>query len=85
MKSVLIAVGLLVVGVTGASAQYGGWQRGVHPYEARHHSVCQDKAQRLHSYERRAASDGRLSWRERRIVDSLRSDLRRTCGGWRHR
>ena len=85
MKAVLAAAALLVAGASAASAQHAPWQRGLYPYEARHHSVCQDKAFRLHQFERRAAADGRISWRERQIAESLRRDLRRTCGGWRWR
>jgi len=87
MKTVLAAAGLLLVGATAASAQFAPppWARGDHPYEQRHHRECQDKAYRLHSYERRAASDGRISPRERDIIRALERDLRRTCGGFRWR
>lgn len=94
MKSLILAAGLLAVGATATVAQpyYGGqgrggfapWNRSVHPYEQRHHNVCQEKAHRLHDFERRAASDGRLDRRERRIIEDLRIDLGRTCGGFRH-
>jgi hypothetical protein len=85
MKSLIIAVGLLAVGATTASAQYGGWNRDSHPYERRHHSVCQDKAERLHRYERRSARDGRIDRREQATIEALRRDLGRTCGGFRWR
>lgn len=54
-------------------------------YNKRNHRVCQQKAWQLHSYERCAASDGRLSPREQRIIVELKRDLDRTCGGWRWR
>lgn len=85
MKKIVLAAALVVLGATGASAQHATWRRGDHPYAERHHSVCQMKARQLHDYERRAAADGRLSWRERRTVDSLRRDLDRTCGRFRWR
>ncbi|MEQ1615586.1 MAG: hypothetical protein ABL904_22760 [Hyphomicrobiaceae bacterium] len=85
MKKLILAAALVVVGATGASAQHAPWRSGDHPYAQRHHSVCQTKARQLHGYENRASSDGRLSWRERRTIESLRSDLRRTCGGFRWR
>jgi hypothetical protein len=83
MKKFVIAIGLLAVGATAASAQ--GWRRDLFPYEQRHHSVCQDKAQRLHRHERRAAADGRLSRWELEDIAALRRDLDRTCGRFRWR
>jgi hypothetical protein len=50
---------------------------------SRPHNWCLEKARRLHDFERRAASDGRISRRERRIADELRHDLRVSCGGGR--
>ena len=85
MKTLIAAAGLLAIGATAASAQYSGWRKDLYPYEARHHAVCQDKARRLHDFERRAASDGRISPRERETIHILRRDLDRTCGGWRWR
>jgi len=85
MKTLIAAAGLLVIGATAASAQYAPWKRDLFPYEARHHSVCQDKARRLHGFERRAASDGRLSGSERETIRFLKRYLDRTCGGWRWR
>jgi len=56
MKTILAAAGLLAIGATAASAQFAPppWARGNFPYEQRHHRECQDKAYRLHSYERQA-------------------------------
>jgi hypothetical protein len=97
MKNLLIAAGMLAVSASAASAQFGpppfrgpappppGYDRSIHPYEGRHHRVCQEKSFRLHQFERRAASDGRLDRRERAIIRDLERDLARTCGGHRHR
>jgi hypothetical protein len=97
MKIMLAAIGLLAVTATSASAQFGpgpfrgppppapGYDRGIHPYEGRHHRSCQEKSWRLHQFERRAAADGRLDRRERAIIADLERDLRITCGGHRHR
>jgi hypothetical protein len=87
MKSLVLAAGLLALGASAASAQYsGGYHRDHHPYAQRHHSVCQDKAIRLHGYEARALrNDGRLDRRERATIDALKRDLDRTCGRYRHR
>jgi hypothetical protein len=88
MKRAILAATLLAVGATAASAQFGPprpWSRDQHPYAERRHTVCQEKAIRLHDFDRRALADGRLSWRERRIHDALKRDLDRTCGGFRHR
>ena len=95
MKKLVIAVGLLAVGATTASAQYAAgrpsydprpsatWRRDAFPYEQRHHSLCQEKAWRLRWYERRAGADGRFSWSERRELAALRRDLDRTCNRFR--
>ena len=85
MKKLLLAASLLAIGATAASAQRGEWRRDYHPYEARYHNTCQEKAQRLHSYHSRAKADGRLSWRERQTVQALERDLDRTCGRYRFR
>ena len=97
MKTLLAAVGLLAVTATTASAQFGpgplrgpppaapGYDRSIHPSEGRHHRECQDKSFRLHQFERRAASDGRVDRRERMVIRALERDLARTCGGYRHR
>lgn len=93
MKAVLAAVGLIAVTATSASAQFWGgpsyapvpWSRGSHPYAERHHRTCQEKAWRLHGFERRAASDGVITPRERAIMRELRWDLDRTCGRFRWR
>lgn len=61
------------------------WSRGAYPYEQRFHSDCQRKAWRLRWFERRAAADGVLTYRERLELQGLRRDVRRTCGGWRYR
>lgn len=61
------------------------WRKDAFPYEARYHAVCQQKAHRLHWFEQRAASDGRISFSERREISALRRDLDRTCRGWRWR
>lgn len=83
MKALLIAAGLVVAGTAVASAD--PWDRGRHPYARHHHGVCQDKAHRLHAFERRASSDGRLSHRERDIMRALERDLDSTCGRYRWR
>ena len=85
MKIMLAALGFVALGVTAASAQLSPWRKDLYPYEARHHAICQEKAIRLHDYERRAARDGRIDRRERETIEALRRDLDRTCGGWRHR
>lgn len=78
MKSLVIAAGL--IGLTATTAMADRWN---YPYERRHHTFCQEKAHQLHRYEHRAGADGRYSRREIVIMDSLRRDLNRTCGGWR--
>lgn len=96
IKNLVIAAGLMAVGAAEASAQSiqfrigpppppPQWNRDVFPYEQRRHSDCQRKAWRVNQFERYAASDGRLSWRERRELDSLRYDLDRSCGRARWR
>lgn len=89
MRKLLTAGILAAITTLGASAamaqQYQRWSRDVHPYERRHHSVCQQKAQRLHNYERRAARDGRITQQERRNMRQLERDLDRTCGRYRYR
>ena len=86
MKTLIIAAGVLALGAGTVSAQpYPGWRRDWHPYPQRYHSVCQDKAFRLHNFERRAASDGRISYNERQTIFSLKRDLDRTCGRYRWR
>ena len=64
MKSLLIAGGLLLAGITSASAQYATYSRGAFPYAQKYHTVCQEKAHRLHDYEKRAASGGSGSSRD---------------------
>ena len=85
MKTLIVATALIAVGATAASAQYAPYRRDLHPYEARHHEVCMQKAHRLHDFERRAARDGRIDRRERAVIEALERDLNRTCGGFRHR
>ena len=85
MKTFIAAAALIAVGATTASAQFAPYRRDFHPYEARHHDVCQQKSRRLHDFERRAARDGRIDRRERAIIEALERDLNRTCGGFRHR
>jgi hypothetical protein len=85
MKTLIAAAALLAVGATTASAQFAPHHRDHHPYEARHHNVCQQKAIRLHDYERRAARDGRIDRRERETIRALERDLDSTCGRYRHR
>jgi hypothetical protein len=84
MKSLLIAGAAMVVTATAANAQYAPWS-SAYPYARHHHHVCQQKAIRLHQYERRAARDGRISHSERDVIRALQRDLDRTCGGFRHR
>ncbi len=94
MKKLALVAGLLACGAADASAQsltlrFGPqpppprWERNAFPYEARRHDICQRKAWRLREFERFAASDGRLSGRERRELDALRFDLDRSCGRFR--
>ncbi len=87
MKILLAAAGLLAITASSASAQFAvrPYIPGQYPYEARHHRVCEEKAFRLHQFERRAAFDGRVDRRERRIIEDLERDLRVTCGGHRFR
>ncbi len=87
MKVHLAAIGFLAVTASSASAQFvlSPWARDSHPYAHRHHRVCQDKAHRLHDFERRSARDGFISHRERRIMRELQYDLDRTCGRYRWR
>ena len=85
MKTLIAAAALLAIGATTASAQYAPHRADIHPYAARHHSVCQSKAIRLHDYERRAARDGRVDRRERETIRALERDLDSTCGRFRHR
>lgn len=61
------------------------WRIDIHPYAERHHFTCQDKARRLWAFERRATSDHRLSFWERRELAALQRDLDRTCGRFRWR
>lgn len=84
MKSLLIAGAALVISATAASAQYAPWSN-TYPYARHHHHSCQEKAMRLHQYERRAARDGRISHSEREVIRALQHDLNRSCGGYRHR
>jgi len=84
MKTLIAAAGLLAVGATTASAQFAPHNPGIHPYELRYHSVCQEKAMRLHNYELRAARDGRIDHRERDVIRALERDLDRTCGRYRY-
>ena len=85
MRALIIAAGLLAVTANSASAQFAPrpWSRAEHPYEQRYHSVCQEKANRLHDYERRAARDGRIDRHERQTIQALQYDLDRTCGRYR--
>jgi hypothetical protein len=85
MKAMIIAAGFIAAGASVASAQYAPHHRDHHPYHARYHSVCQEKAIRLHDYERRAARDGRVDRREREVIHALQRDLDNTCGRYRHR
>ncbi len=87
MKNLIIATGLLAISATAASAQFAPrpYTPGQHTYERRNHRECEDKAYRLHQFERRAASDGRIDRRERAIIAQLERDLRITCGGHRYR
>ena len=84
MKTLIIAAGLIAAGAGAASAQYAPHHRDHHPYHARHHSTCQEKAIRLHSYERRAGRDGHIDRHERHVIHELQRDLDRTCGRYRH-
>ena len=88
MKSLLMAAGLIAAGLTSGgfvAATATSALAQPYPYATRNHDFCQDKARRLHDFERRAASDGRIDRREQRTIEALRRDLRRTCGGFRWR
>ena len=85
MKYVILAASLLALGASASTASAQGWNRDLHPYAQRHHTVCQSKAIRLHDFERRSARDGIITQSERRTIRALESDLARTCGGFRHR
>jgi hypothetical protein len=87
MKGLIIAASLIAISATAASAQVVivPYSSGHYPYAERHHRVCQEKAWRLHSFERRATADGHLSRREREEIAYLRRDLDRTCGRYRWR
>ncbi len=87
MKGLIVAAGLIALGVTSASAQIiiVPWSASGFPYAERHHRVCQEKAWRLHGYERRATADGRLTFKEREEIRFLKRDLDRTCGRFRWR
>jgi hypothetical protein len=85
MKLLALTSALITIGAVSAHADPERWEHGRFPYEARHHHVCQEKAERLHHFERRASADGRIDHREREIIERLRHDLRETCGGYRWR
>lgn len=85
MKSLIIAAGIIAAGAGAASAQYAPYHRDHHPYAHHHHHSCQEKAHRLHQYERRAARDGHIDRHERETIHALHRDLDRTCGRYRHR
>ena len=85
MKTLIASAALLAIGTSTASAQYAPYHKDSHPYEMRHHAVCQQKAIRLHDYERRAARDGRIDHRERETIRALERDLDATCGRYRPR
>ena len=59
------------------------YTRDNHPYARHQHDNCQEKAFRLHRFERRAAEDGRISRSERSEIRALQYDLDRTCGRFR--
>ena len=59
------------------------WKGDDHPYAKHRHNECQEKAFRLHNYERRAAEDGRITRSERATIRSLQHDLDRSCGRFR--
>lgn len=85
MKKLIIAAAILAAGATTASAQRYEWRQDRYPYARQYHAMCQDKAERLHIIHRRAKADGRISWRERRLVQALERDLDRSCGRFRWR
>lgn len=83
MKTWIIAAGFVAAASPMATAE--PWRKDHHPYAERHHSVCQEKAHRLHAFERRASADGHLSRGERAIMRDLERDLDATCGRFRWR
>ena len=87
MKLLALTAAIVTLGSVTASAE--PWDRDRHERvehgrylnQERRHDVCQEKAERLHQFQHRASSDGRLDFRERRIIERLRHDLHETCGG----
>ncbi len=87
MKTALIiAAGVVAAtAATAIPASAERWHKDRFPYAERHHAMCQDKAQRLWRFERRATSDGHLSHREREMMRALQRDLDASCGRFRWR
>lgn len=86
MKRILLMASILAAGSTSVYAQYyGEWRRDRHPYAARRHDACQNYARKLHDYEYRARADGYITKDERADMRTLRADLDRNCGRYRHR
>lgn len=86
MKRILLIAGLLAAGAGTVAAQgYGEWRRDRYPYAERRHDACQGYARRLRDYERRAMADGRITKDEAADIRTLKRDLDRNCGGYRHR
>ena len=86
MKSAYVALGLLALGVTTASAQYAArpWNREEHRYDERNHDFCQRRAYQMWQMERDVRV-GRSTHRERELLIAMRRDLDGRCGGFRWR
>jgi hypothetical protein len=82
MKSLLIAAGVLALGITTASAEE--WH---FPYKREHHEHCQALGHRLHELERDL---GHAEHEHRRHeikeqIEHTAHELDHDCGGWRWR
>ena len=84
-KLLVLTTALVALGSVAAHADPERFERGHDRYAERNHYVCQEKAERLHRFEHRAASDGIITPRERHVIHELRENLRDTCGGYRWR
>lgn len=99
MKSIAVALSLLLVGATTAAAhdprygdgssywrsQYRGpsWERERYYEGPRYRSGCQEAVAHLRWYERRTLDDGHVTKDEHRIARGLRYNVDRKCGGYR--
>ena len=77
-KIVVLTVAMLAAGTSTAFAERPARWEHKQSYD-----WCEDKARNLHRYENRSARDGVITRDERRHIEILRADLRRSCGGGR--